>query len=210
MINLIKKFKKYYKEKLSLRDFYELESELPFFIKNYSLYFGHDKLSKLELMIKTPKNSLILDLGCGTGYFTKRLRNKGYRVIGLDISKKRINDAGNSEFIVGDASRPPFKNKLFDCIIASDILEHLPGPLIKNIKRITNSLKKNGVFIISVPYGFANNDKGHIHKLDIKEWESIFKKSGLKIKKRISSNFSLFRLKLPMTMTYIYSLIKSE
>ncbi len=210
MLQTIKKFYKYYKTKLSIREFYELEAELPSFIKNYSLFFSKDKLNKIESLIQTPISSLILDIGCGTGYFTKRLREKGYKVIGTDISRNRIKEAGPDNFIVSDAKNLPFKKESFDCIIASDVIEHLPGSLIQNIRLILSLLKKNGQIIISVPYGFANNDKGHIHKLSIPEWEAIFNKLGFKIKDKLASKLSIFNIKTILTMNYIYSFNKDS
>ncbi|MBD3311956.1 methyltransferase domain-containing protein [archaeon] len=205
MIKLLKKFKKYNRDKVSLKDFYEIEATLPGFIKNFSLYFGRDKLKKILSLVKLKKDSLILDLGCGTGYLTRMLREKNYKVIGIDISEKRIKEAGK-DFLVGDASKPPFKDKVFDCVIASDVIEHLPDDLNNIIKRLKKLVKKKGKMIISVPYGIGNNDKGHIHRLSIPEWESLFKNNNLEIKAKKAANYSLFNIKLPIKMNHVYLL----
>src|SRR3989338_5033545 len=39
------------------------------------------------------KGEVVLDLGCGPGFFAREFRNQGAKVIGVDISKKLIESA---------------------------------------------------------------------------------------------------------------------
>ena len=92
-------------------------------------YLFDDKLKdKEELDIKTEDSFLILDLGCGTGFSSETLIEKGYRVIGIDVlsdmllkakEKKLIYQELHSlELILADINYLPFKNEKFDHIVS--------------------------------------------------------------------------------------------
>ena len=59
-------------------------------------------------LIASPKGSRVLDLGCGNGALTGELRDRGFRVTGLDSSKELLSVAEKYypelEFILGDAT----------------------------------------------------------------------------------------------------------
>ena len=76
---------------------------------------------------------LSIDMGCGN-------HKKG--TIGLDIKTDSEAD------IIGDAHNTPFRDKIFDKTICTEVLEHLPSPLkaIKELYRITKN-----IIIITIP-----------------------------------------------------------
>ena len=85
-----------------------------------------------DLGKRKPKK--ILELGCGGGWLSKILTEKGYNVVGIDISRslvsnaKKINLDSNTEYIAGDCAHLPFKEETFDYIIGIAILHHLSIP----------------------------------------------------------------------------------
>lgn len=64
----------------------------------------------------------VLDVGCGTGYFTRRLANDGFIVTGVDLDADMIRYAaaqgGNVVYRVADARALPFPDRSFDYIVA--------------------------------------------------------------------------------------------
>lgn len=74
----------------------------------------------------------ILDVGTGTGFFTKIAIKHSKKVIAIDISmnmliKCRSNFSNeNIDFILADAENLPFKENIFDCVAASSVLHHIP------------------------------------------------------------------------------------
>lgn len=112
----------------------------------------HDK-RKAVMAIRADKyiHSKVLDVGCGTGLITQVLKGD---VWGLDISKWKLDRAKhhvpNAKFVVGDAEGIPFDDNSFDCVVSTDILEHLERPdlAIRGIYRI---LKNGGIYIGTVP-----------------------------------------------------------
>jgi len=97
----------------------------------------------------------ILDIGCGAGLLGTALKKDKKRfVIGVEYEPQIANQARAvlDDVIVGNIEDKidKFPSDYFDCIILSDVLEHLRNPqsVLKNLK---NSLKDNGSIIASIP-----------------------------------------------------------
>ena len=94
----------------------------------------------------------VLDIGCGNGFVASKIAKKVRWVTGIDINRKNINFAkkqfqkDNVEYIVGDATEYPFKEK-YDAIVLSNILEHIKDRP-RFLKKIRGLAKK---FLIRVP-----------------------------------------------------------
>ncbi len=91
-------------------------------------------------------NFKMLDLGCGSGAFTKYLLNLNGEIFGLDICHNLIRKAEFKDkihFITGDIENLPFKDNYFDVIFFSNVLHHFPN-LILPLKEAYRILKKNG------------------------------------------------------------------
>jgi len=114
--------------------------------------------SKLVELVNVSKGDNVLDLACGTGVVTKKIRDKvgnsGY-VIGIDtsitaikIAKKWNGLKTNLSFVNIDAEKFSFSHK-FDIITCQYALFFFPNAQ-KALKNIRNSLKKTGTLGISV------------------------------------------------------------
>src|ERR1700691_5191112 len=84
----------------------------------------------------------LLDLGCGGGRHAFEAAKRGARVVALDagtdeVMKVRdtlgamfeageISDPRGTGAVQGDALRLPFPDGVFDRVIASEVLEHIP------------------------------------------------------------------------------------
>ena len=94
--------------------------------------------------INLPKNALVLDLGCGSGSYTRILENRGYHTIALDYAwevvaeaKKRSSRSGG-EYLCGNINNLPFPDNTFDhvfCIGVFQSLMHYLGALFE-IRRV--------------------------------------------------------------------------
>jgi SAM-dependent methyltransferase len=74
-----------------------------------------------------PAGCLILDAGCGTGVFAGRLRDNGYRVVGIDASIGMLGPARKRGVAVAQAiaQRLPFPDATFDGFVSVAVLHHL-------------------------------------------------------------------------------------
>jgi demethylmenaquinone methyltransferase/2-methoxy-6-polyprenyl-1,4-benzoquinol methylase len=88
----------------------------------------------------------VLDLGAGTGELAGRLANAGYRVtaLDLDVAALRTGRAAASSGVVwvaGDATRLPFADSAFECVICNSAIEHIPDDraTIRESARVTRA-----------------------------------------------------------------------
>jgi ubiquinone/menaquinone biosynthesis C-methylase UbiE len=97
----------------------------------------------------------VLELGCGTGYFTRELVKLNIQVTAIDISpelseeaKKAIPD-GNVFFQIQNAYQMDFKDHTFDAVIGSSVLHHLE--IDKAMAEIYRVLKPGGFLAFTEP-----------------------------------------------------------
>ena len=87
------------------------------------------------------------------------IRKKGYRYLGLDISKdvlvkgSRLSRKGDTHFLHGDVRSLPAK-RCFKLVIALEIIEHLEDPY-KLLAEINNILLDGGYLMVSTPNKFS-------------------------------------------------------
>lgn len=98
------------------------------------------------------QRGVILDIGCGIGHFLCVAYADGWNVYGVEISPFAVTickEKGLNVFC-GTFSAAKYKDDMFDVITAFDVLEHIvePNSFMTEVSRI---LKKNGLFIVSVP-----------------------------------------------------------
>ena len=97
----------------------------------------------------------VLELGCGTGYFTKELINTNAEIKAIDISPDLIEiakheiKATNIEFIIANAYDLIFEDNTFDSIVGSSVLHHLE--INKSINECFRVLKPGGYFVFTEP-----------------------------------------------------------
>ena len=150
----------------------------------------------------------ILDVGAGDGLLAETLLKEAKTLTALDISLKRIKRCAerckNGYFSVADAEELPFKKESFDCIVASELIEHLIDPE-KFLRSAHNALKKGGTLVISTPSGlfYENNleeifKDHHLHTFSPKKLKSLLEKAGFKPTVIRGMGFKL-RIKLPKT-----------
>lgn len=85
----------------------------------------------------------VLDAGAGSGALIKRIPN----AIGLDLAPK------HRRIIKGNVLDMPFKNKIFDTVFATELLEHLDDDALdKGLSELSRVLRKGGYLIVTTPY----------------------------------------------------------
>ncbi len=114
------------------------------------------------------KGSNILELGYGAGVTSAKIYERGFNIVGVDISKplckiainncKKIkNNKVTFDFRVGNVEKLDFEDNTFDCVIGIGFLQYLEFPN-KCLDEVYRVLKPNCCFIIGQRnmYGFHN------------------------------------------------------
>ena len=81
-------------------------------------------------------NARVADVGSGTGTLSVLLAQAGHMLFGVDIAPRMIDAARakaiaarvQAEFVVGDASAPPWRAGTFDVVLIRHVLWALPDP----------------------------------------------------------------------------------
>jgi SAM-dependent methyltransferase len=93
----------------------------------------------------------ILDLGCGSGDYAKRLKDSGFDVVAADIDRERFRYKNEIGFTYCDITKEmPFAADHFDYVLLMEVVEHLQNPYAV-IAQINRLLKPGGSLIISTP-----------------------------------------------------------
>ncbi len=91
----------------------------------------------------------VLDVGCGNGFVTERLRAENL-VVGLDTSDEAL-AWFDGTCVVGKSESLPFADEAFDGVICTEVLEHLAEkPFRSTLAELARVAKY--YLVISVPY----------------------------------------------------------
>lgn len=135
----------------------------------------------------------ILELGCGTGIFTRHLLTMPIsKIILNDISpvmiktlKSRLKIPDNTKFLTGNAEKIPLGK--MDLICANAVFQWFQDTL-KALDHLKFSLNSKGTIIFSTfgpetlkEFRQTANITSPINLHPVKQWKVIFKKAGLKL-----------------------------
>jgi SAM-dependent methyltransferase len=130
--------------------------------------------------------SAILEAGCGWGTNFKVLEAAGYRVAGLDVSRKALDhlDRPHRQLIEADLSRClPDLLPVYDCVLALDVIEHLDDDR-RAVRELSRLLGLGGRMIVSVPalpelYSEFDEVQGHRRRYTAQSLRACIEGAGL-------------------------------
>ena len=144
----------------------------------------------LSLIPKAGKT--ILEIGARDGYMSIKLSEHFQTVVALDLQKPNIDFPGVVP-VHGDIISLEFSDNTFDCVLCSEVLEHIsPDLLNRACNEITRVAKR--YVIIGVPFeqenrigrttcancGKGNPPYGHVNTFSIKRLRKLFKDVRIK------------------------------
>lgn len=94
-------------------------------------WIGETEFSLLRRHLDLRPGQQVLDVGCGTGWFTHHLAQAGLRMTGLDVDERMLEVARQRtpqgiNWLQGDATRLPFADHSFDQVVALTSLCFVP------------------------------------------------------------------------------------
>lgn len=101
------------------------------------------------IMNFTPKAVSTCDVGCGSSHILADLPHS----VGVDIRHDKLAFMRNTNrFLVqGDGMLLPFDNEEFECVISSEVIEHIPEENGIHIDELTRILKPGGILVLGTP-----------------------------------------------------------
>jgi len=110
----------------------------------------YDKIEKRAVgrLLPRGRGEKLLEIGCGTGHWSAWFAERGYRVVGIDVSEAMVRAARNKSiagaaFLIGDASALPFGEGVFDVAAAITALEFV-GDAGAAVREAVRCLKRPG------------------------------------------------------------------
>jgi len=177
---------------------YELDNEAAF-LKLQQLALkdaGFDSIEKaLFFRAQSENPPAVLDIGCATGALIASLRDRGWRVTGVEISAGAA--YAQKERSLDVRSLPLEENRFtsacFDAVLASHLIEHLNDPrsFLIEVRRV---LKDGGRVFITTPnisglqarlYGsrWRSAIFDHLYLFSVRTLTRLLKNTGFKVEK---------------------------
>jgi SAM-dependent methyltransferase len=149
-----------------------------------------------DITLHNPNNK-ILDVGCGRGELLEALQAQGYQTYGcdMDVNCVELSSGYGTVFQANIEDLEKFyRQKYFDLIILSHVLEHISMPVTSLIKLM--NLAKSGVLLaVPNPYylpfvarallrmSFQPANEGHWYSWDYSHLNIFAKRCGFSVKK---------------------------
>ena len=213
-------------------DHYEKDAEVFDYFSPHVSPLANAEESTLRKMIarNVPKGvSLLLDTGCGSAWCAKYFVAKGKKVVSLDVSFTNVSKAmtaipsSNHAAVVADVFQLPFGENTFECIVASEIIEHLYDPALF-VEKLFYVLKPGGKLILTTPY----NEKveynlcvhcnkptprnAHLHSFNEKNMKEIVQTAtGKEVEIKLFNNALLMKLRIHLLLknTFLWRILDS-
>jgi len=174
-----------------VKDFYEKEAtiyEETRFKTSHGIYVDCIQKSTVFKLIGNCKGKRILEIGSGTGRFTRELLKLGSEVVCIDLSRKMheqsrahtLLGSDDADYFLMDGSYLGFANNSFDVCVIINVMSHIHdnSQTLGEIRRIL----KNGGFVIAnfpnmcgfyFPIGFLVNFFGRSLQMPVySKWYS--------------------------------------
>lgn len=105
---------------------------------------------------KITSEDRVLEIGCGTGLFTRKVaEHTRAHITGVDVSAdllrvaRELTTTPRIQFVEGDAMHLPFEEGTFDVVFGSSVLHHLDFD--QSLAEIFRVLKKGGRMVFAEP-----------------------------------------------------------
>lgn len=102
--------------------------------------FASPKINYIRDYVDLSKNTKLLDVGCGNGFFTYYF-SKMVKSVGLDYSRYMLSINPCNLLVQGSAVSLPFRKNTFDIVFCSSLLHHVEHPTIvlREMKRVSKN-----------------------------------------------------------------------
>ena len=149
----------YYEQRARELDELALTYEHP---ERYKRFFYGTRFRAVLGALDPQPDEAILDVGCGSGYYTHELVRRGARVTATEYAPAALTQAIRNlgalathvDFRLEDAQRLRLPEAAFDKVLLTEVIEHVPEPE-RAIAEAARVLRPGGIAVISTPSRFS-------------------------------------------------------
>lgn len=169
---------------------------------------NYDRWTEYLLTLVKEKSPLLIgvDVGCGTGIFTRKLKRAGIKVAGVDISSSMLMEAEsisrkerlNIDYIKGDMRNITLFDKVGFISVVNDGLNYIESKdLLRTFKSFNKCLVKGGllIFDISTEYKLKNVLAGNMYGDNSEDLSYIWLSEFVESENRLDIEVSFFERK---------------
>ena len=133
-----------------------------------------------------PAGQRVLDVGCGTGFFTRYYIERGAHVTGIDIAPTSIERLGahypQATFILGDVSETPVPGT-FAIVNAFDVLYHITDDTRWEaaVRHLARAVAPAGVLLLTDRFAKFPRMETHNVARMLDRYERVLLDEGLKV-----------------------------
>lgn len=120
-------------------------------------YFARHELHKYIKKISPQITGKILDVGCGSKPYRDLFKTIA-EYHGLEYSESASGIAHKAQDFIYDGHTFPFEDSSYDCVISSEVLEHVFNA-DEFLSEINRCLKKDGKLLLTVPFVWDEHEQ---------------------------------------------------
>ena len=134
-----------------------------------------------------PSGRRVLDVGCGTGFFTAYYLARGARVTGLDLSPTSIERLGarhpEATFRLADISEAPVEGR-FDLVNAFDVLYHITDDARWEaaVRHLCAAVDAHGLLLLTDTFSEVAGVASHNVVRPLARYRALIEAGGLEIR----------------------------
>ncbi len=119
--------------------------------------------------LKAQVGGKLLDVGCGSGAWLADMRERGWRVSGVDFDGEAVAAAEDRGLDVrlGSLAAQQYPDESFDVVTLNQVLEHVPDP-VETLVECRRILRPGGQFVLYTP-----NSRSLAHRLFVDDWRGL-------------------------------------
>jgi len=162
--------------------------DICFNMENDSFWFAHRNNCIIETFRKHHSDGIIIDVGGGNGYVTKRLEDEGFQAVLVEPGIQGVANArkrGVQNIVHATLEDAGFKPGRIGGICLFDVIEHLPDETCI-LNTVRTLLKEDGRLYVTVPafkflWSSIDDYSGHYHRYTLKSLCNLLERCGFKV-----------------------------
>jgi SAM-dependent methyltransferase len=133
-----------------------------------------------------PRGRSVLDVGCGSGFFTAWYLEHGAQVTGIDIAPTSVERLSQrhpqARFVLGDVSETPLDAR-YDLVNAFDVLYHIvdESRWERALNHLADATAPGGLLLVTdiFPLRQATDEASHNHMRPLDRYQQVLEARGL-------------------------------